>query len=111
MFPLILFQTDFFLCLTNFLLNGSTQNIHFLDEHIEAKRKAVLNYISKYLDYIAHNTWRLEGNPHYNSVPAEWEDGQPERYAKTIDTMQRLADEAVKSYEEMVMIGKAKLKI
>ena len=94
-----------------FLAKWTDAEYSFLDEDIEAKRKAILLYISEYLDYVAHNTWRLKDNPHYNSVPAEWEDSQPERYVKTTDTMQQLADEAVKSYGEMIRVGKAKLNL
>ena len=102
-------RTELFGLFRDFLVRWADAEHSFLDDEIEAKRKATLEHIREYMSYLAFNTWYFDGD--YNSVPAEWKYEQQARYIETIRTIDQLADRAAKSYEEMIRVGKAKLNI
>ena len=57
--------------------------------------------------------WRLiliEHNAQYNSVPSEWQNNKQNKlFEKTVQDLDKLGENTLKMYEELIQIAKKKL--
>jgi len=84
----------------------------FLNPEMEAKRKELITLVNGYLNFLATNTWLLKDQPGSNfaSVPEEWEDEQPERFHRVVDSLHGQAGTIVAIHRELVRLGRQHLK-
>ena len=95
--------------LLTFEREWSAPEHEFLDEEFEEKRKHLRKCIALYLDYLATNTWPVDAHDR-SSIPAEWKIDQPDRFAKTVDEVYRLAGDVVAAHDDLVRTGRGKFK-
>jgi len=76
----------------------------FLNPKLEAKKRDLMKATNEFIGYFALNTWSLGGN--IQSVPADWQDDNPERWEKTRSELNRLSDRIVTVHQELVRMAK-----
>jgi len=84
----------------------------FLNPRMEAKGKKLLILVNRYLQNLATNTWLLKDQPggKFASVPQEWEDEQPERFLKVVNSLHEQAGKIVSVHRKLVRLGRQHLK-
>lgn len=80
----------------------------FLDPEIEKLRIDFRKVSRRFLTYKAGNTWLIRDTDRIG-VPIEWEVEQHDRWVKTIDRLNDLADSICESYDRLVRIARKKL--
>jgi hypothetical protein len=80
----------------------------FLSPELEAMRKALWEKVNAYTTLLVTETF-YTNNPDYRSVPEEWEDQQPERFERVVNSLHSLAREIVALHGDLVRTGKAQL--
>ena len=94
----------------NFYRKWNDAEHEFHDPKIEAKRKELYVKISTFLNFVSLNTFP---NQQYDrqSVPKEWQRDQSERYTNTVRQLNALADEVVQKHQELVRMGRIRLRL
>ena len=82
----------------------------FLDHELESLRNNLHEVVVEYLNFLVVNTWCCEGDVDLISVPAEWEETQPERFEKTVSNLHDLAQKIVDAHRLLICSAKRKLK-
>ena len=62
---------------------------------------------SEFVHYLAERTFPLQND--LQGIPPEWELDNPEKYRRTVDELNRLADLMVQQYRSFVTLAKKKL--
>ena len=91
--------------LNKFVHKWNSPEYHFIHKGLENKRKNLYEKINSYLHCLGINTWTLKGNIEWSTVPPEWEEEQPDRFNKIVNTLHNSAEEIVKIYRELVDLG------
>ena len=82
----------------------------FVDIDMNLKQKELYNSISSLINDIAMKTYPLEHNAQYNSVPSEWQNNKQNKlFEKTVQDLDKLGENTLKIYEELIQIAKKKL--
>lgn len=100
------------------------RELHALDEYVQFPRGAEREFIDRDLEalrqkfvaeyaafrpplprYTAPTPW----TPTYRTVPVEWRDTQPKRYARTAKRLRTAADQVCAAYDELVRTAREKL--
>jgi hypothetical protein len=81
----------------------------FIDSKLESKKKELLNSANEFLNYLARHTWPLQDG--IQSIPAEWQEDQRERWDRTKRELNRLSDLVVIKHQELVRLCKSKLNV
>ena len=82
----------------------------FADIDMNFKQKELYNSISSLINDIAMKTYPLEHNAQYNSVPSEWQNNKQNKlFEKTVQDLDKLGENTLKIYEELIQIAKKKL--
>ena len=79
----------------------------FNNKKLEKKRNILRKAVGQYLESITSNTFSTEDGR--RSVPADWEDEQPERFSKAVAELHSLAQEVVDAHKELIRIAKRQL--
>ena len=103
------FQNDYLDPLRDFNIYWDNAEHEFMNGKLEKKRKELLLEIDEFLDYLAHNTWPLRNG--IQSIPAEWEEDQPERWERTKNELNRLSDRIVIIHQDLVRLAKKELHV
>ncbi|HEJ9692727.1 hypothetical protein PFP02_003480 [Proteus mirabilis] len=78
----------------------------FIELSLEVIKKSLHDKIEQYLEIIATQTWSLNSNLNFRSVPSEWEFEQPDRFKKVVGQLHELAGEIVAIYENLIRSAK-----
>lgn len=78
----------------------------FLDNELERLKKSLHEKVDFYLEVIASETWSLDSNLDFRSVPSEWELEQPERFGKVVRQLHDTAGEIVDIHQSLVRYAK-----
>lgn len=81
----------------------------FADLDLEHLRKRLLAKIDEYLNYFALNTWPTSTG--FQTVPPEWEIEQPQRFRETVSKLHDLAGTIVELHQDLVRLGRKRLRI
>lgn len=92
--------------LERFAHEWNTVEREFVREELERGRKDLLAKANAYVGIVTRNTWPVGSNHDLVSVPSEWELEQPERFSKTVATIEVAGDEVVSAYEDLVRLGR-----
>jgi hypothetical protein len=84
---------------------------YFLDSEFDKKREHLLEIVDEYLHYLACNTF-IDDRKEFNisSIPGEWITEQTERYNKTVETLNNLANQLVAAHTDLINMARKKLK-
>jgi hypothetical protein len=104
------FATDSLLELYKFDACTEDPAWEFIDPTLEAVRATLAQHVSRFLGLIAVNTFPTH-NPDLNSVPAEWEIEQPERFSEVVKNIHGTARQCVDSYKSLIREGKYRLAV
>jgi len=88
-----------------FLIKWRAPEYRFLDKKLEKLRSELFKKINAYLSFLAVNTWVINSNFEFSSVPPEWEDEQPERFHEVVKKLHDSAGEIVKLHDDFVSLG------
>jgi hypothetical protein len=80
----------------------------FIDNELETLRSRLHNLIGNYLGQIAVNTFPAF-NPERQTVPPEWEDGNPKRFFEVVNDLHETAGEIVKTHQDLIRLGRKKI--
>lgn len=78
----------------------------FIDKNLELLKKSLHERIDNYLEIIAYQTWPLNSNLEFRSVPSEWELEQPDRFKKVVGELHKIAGEIVETHQNLVREAK-----
>jgi len=81
----------------------------FATAKLERKRKELLQASNDFLASIALNTWHVHDN--IQSVPAEWDEDQPERFERVVSELNGLAKKVVVAHQELVALARKRLRV
>lgn len=79
----------------------------FMDHELEKLRQQLWNAVSKHYDLIATNTFSVGVNADRQSVPAEWEYQQPERFKRVVGELHECAGQIVEIHRKLIRRGQA----
>ncbi|MHB9027228.1 MAG: hypothetical protein ACYC9O_00515 [Candidatus Latescibacterota bacterium] len=96
--------------LKSFLREWDRPENRFLNNEIDVKRECLYNIAREYISYLSLNTFCLDNNIEYSSVPAEWELTNPELFHEVVDKLHRLAGQLVTAHQDLVKTARNKLK-
>jgi HNH endonuclease len=82
----------------------------FIDPTLEVVRATLAQHVSRFLGLIAVNTFPTH-NSGRSSVPQEWEDQQPERFANVVQDIHETAQQCVDSYRTLIREGRHRLAV
>lgn len=80
----------------------------FIDPDLEGLRQTLLKDIDLFTQTLAVDTFP-GGNPGWNSVPAEWEETQPERFKRVVSALHESARQIVATYGNLIRTATRKL--
>jgi hypothetical protein len=80
----------------------------FIDADLEGMRRELISAIAEFRYYMFTHTWPMRGSE-YQAIPREWEDDQPDRFAKTIDKLNDLSRAVATAYTELVREARRRL--
>lgn len=78
----------------------------FIELNLEVIRKSLHEKTEQYLEIIATQTWSLNSNLDFRSVPSEWEFEQPDRFKKVVGQLHDLAGEIVVIHGNLIRSAK-----
>lgn len=78
----------------------------FIDRDMEALRRRLVAEYKAFDSLLADNTAPTRHNPPYRTVPMEWRDADPERYARTVKMLRAAADQVCVAYDDLVRAGR-----
>lgn len=81
----------------------------FIDRDLEILRQKFLVAYKRFRPLLAQNTAPTAWTPTYRTVPVEWRDTNPRRYARTVKMLRTAADEVCAAYDDLVRTGKERL--
>lgn len=94
--------------LREFYYVWNTPEREFITPELEALRKVLWSKVDAYYEIIATETFPAK-NPHFQTVPPEWEIEQPERFRRVVNALHSLAREIVSLHGQLVRKGRAQL--
>jgi len=81
----------------------------FIDRDLEALRQRFMAEYRAFRPLLAQKTAPTKHNPPYRTVPIEWRDTAPRRYARAVSMLRVAADKVCAAYDELVRLGRARL--
>jgi HNH endonuclease len=81
----------------------------FIDPELETLRVALKKSCWVFIEFLSTNTWRVQEHTGFRSVPAEWEDQQPNRLIVVSAELNRLSQLVVLAFNELVRTARRKL--
>lgn len=78
--------------------------LEFIDADLEGMRLKLVDGIAKFGDYLATHTWPTPSG--LQSIPAEWEDQQQQRFTETLEILHALASEVSSDYRTFFREGR-----
>ncbi|MBP6860772.1 MAG: hypothetical protein KBC57_00260 [Neisseriaceae bacterium] len=90
----------------NFYHEWNVPEKEFIELNLEAIKKSLHEKIGQYLKIIATQTWSLESNINYRSVPCEWELEQPDRFKRVVGQLHDLAGDIVATHKNLIRSAK-----
>jgi len=88
----------------NFYYQWIDPEHEFIDEQAENIRKELYAVVSEYYSVIATETFTTGTNGR-RSVPSEWEEEQPERFRRVVNSLHDLAQKVVDKHKELMRYG------
>lgn len=83
----------------------------FNSSELEELRKAIWDKIAEYLNLLTYETFCVNSDPNYYSVPSEWKTEQSERFWNVVNKFHSLAGEIVELHTEFINTGRKELMI
>ena len=93
----------------NFYFSCEDPYLEFIDPELERFRADLLAGVDELTERVAVDTFPANAERGTNSVPAEWEYEQPERFARVVGQLHAAASKVVDSYRQLVSAGRRKL--
>lgn len=93
--------------LNAFSLDWKNPEHEFQDKRLERKRKKLLKVAEEFLNFLIDNTEAV--NPRIRDVPNKLQTREPQRYQSTVEKLEKLGDQVVKSHQDLVRAGRKKL--
>jgi hypothetical protein len=90
--------------LWEFCCSWNSPERKFITPDLEGAREALLQKAREYQVMIATETFAVD-TPGWRSVPSEWEEDQPQRFARAIEALHRLAGEIVDLHANFIHVG------
>jgi len=87
----------------------SDPELEFLDPELESLKIDLHNNITKLFIVLLENTWPLEKNSSFVSVPREWRINDPNHFEKIIDIIHTQANYIAKIYDDLIRLSRKKL--
>lgn len=100
------FKRETFDPLKDFCALWDNAEHEFHEQTLEELRKHLLTKANEYCVLLALETWPVNSDPQRSTVPPEWEYEDPERFRKVVGDFHRLAQEIVKTHQQVVREGK-----
>jgi hypothetical protein len=94
--------------LWEFCCSWNSPERKFITPDLEGAREALLQKAREYQVMIATETFAVD-TPGWRSVPSEWEEDQPQRFARAIEALHRLAGEIVDLHANFIHVGRRHL--
>jgi hypothetical protein len=89
----------------NYVTFSDGAECEFIDRDLEALRQKFIAQYKIFRPLLSRNTAPTRHNPPYRTVPIEWEDTDPKRYARTVRLLRAAADKVCTAYDELVRMG------
>ncbi len=86
-------------------------NFEFIHEKLNKSLENLKKLIPDFVSIISLNTWSLENNIDFHTVPPEWEYEQPERFTKVVDKIHDLTTNICSAYDILIKTGRQELGI
>jgi hypothetical protein len=83
----------------------------FLDAELETARVAFRRSMVDFTEKLSVNTWILETDERFSSVPSEWQYSQYKRFEQVTKEINELSHETNKLYNDLIRLARQKLKI
>lgn len=100
------FAYDKFYPLRDFYFEWSKPEKEFLLPELETLRSSLWHKINRYYELVGTETFALDANVNFRSVPSMWEIDQPDRFQRVVEEFHNLAREIVNLHGEFVRTGK-----
>lgn len=81
----------------------------FIDRDLEVRRQKFIAEYQAFRPLLARHTAPTPWTPDYRTVPVEWREVVPQRYAKTVKTLRAAANRVCAAYDDLVREGRARL--
>ncbi|MBN1397319.1 MAG: hypothetical protein JXA06_04725 [Bacteroidetes bacterium] len=98
------FDSEILRPLDDFVAYWDNAEHEFVNSKIEKKKEMLLSVIHDFLSCIGHNTYPTHNDS--QSIPAEWQEDQRERWNQARQELNKLADVVVEKHQELVRIAK-----
>jgi hypothetical protein len=82
----------------------------YIDPDLEGLRKTLLTQVDQFTQTLGENSFS-SGNPGWSSVPAEWEETQPDRFNRVVSALHDTARLIVTTYGDLIRTATRKLGI
>lgn len=105
------FRSENFEPLREFCSSWDNAEHEFHNVELESLRKSLLSHMNEYWSLLATETWPVNSNPNFSTVPPEWEYEQPERFNKVVSKFHELAKSIVEIHQELIRTGKKHLAV
>jgi hypothetical protein len=81
----------------------------FIDRDLEALRQKFIAEYEAFRPLLPRYTAPTPWTPTYRTVPVDWRDTQPKRYASTVKMLRAAADKVCAAYDELVRTARERL--
>jgi hypothetical protein len=81
----------------------------FIDRKLEVLRQKFIAAYEAFRPLLPQYTAPTPWTPTYRTVPVEWRDTQPKRYARTVKMLRTAADKVCAAYDELVRVARERL--
>ena len=81
----------------------------FIDRDLETLRQQFIAEYAAFRPLLSRYTAPTPWTPTYRTVPVEWRDTQPKRYARTVKRLRTAADKVCAAYDDLVRTAREKL--
>lgn len=93
--------------LERFHVSWGNAEHEFLDQDLESLRSKLYGLIGEYIGLIAVNTFPVGATGRF-TVPAEWEERNPEKFFEVVGKLHDTAAKIVAAHQELVRLGRRK---
>ena len=94
--------------LFTFVEKSRAPSLEFMDADLEGMRVDLVGRLNRFCNLISTETWPTNSKD-YRAIPREWEDHQPVRFLKVIDSLNDQARDVVTSYKALVREARRRL--
>jgi hypothetical protein len=93
----------------NYVTFSDGAECEFIDRDLEALRRKFIAEYKIFRPLLAQHTAPTPWTPTYRTVQVEWRETNPERYARTVDTLRAAADKVCAAYDELIRTARERL--